>query len=403
MTAVYHDAMVDAALDPVAVLSQLVRIDSVNSDLVPGAAGERAIVDYCASWLRTHVAPRVEATAFELTEVGSVDRPSLVLRVRGAHPDGGVLLNAHVDTVGVESYQGDPFSGAVEGGRVAGRGSFDTKSGVAAALVALARALENGPLKKDVVLTLVADEEFGSTGTVAALAHLAERHIAPAAGVVLEPSALELTIAHRGFAWFEIDIVGLAAHGSMPDQGIDALRVARALMRELDDLEAQLAASPEHPLLGTGSVRLATVAGGSEAATVADRCLLTIERRMVPSESVDDAEADLRQRLARAVTVQSGSRGELRRLVGREAFEASRSSGVVEVLARSLATATGTETRYRAEPFWTDARLVLEAGIECVVVGADGGGAHADEEWANADSVVALTAALETSLRELCS
>ncbi len=395
--------MVDAALDPVAVLSDLVRIDSVNPDLVPGAAGERAIVDHCAAWLREHVAPLIADERFEITDVGSPERPSLVLRVRGTEEGGGLLLNAHLDTVGVESYRGDAFSGRVDQGRVLGRGSFDTKSGAAAALVAMARTLSHGALARDLVLTLVADEEFGSTGTSATLAHLAERGVVPATGIVLEPSALELTIAHRGFAWFEVEVFGLAAHGSMPEQGVDALRVARALLRELDDLEEQLAAAPQHPLLGTGAVRVATMTGGSEAATVADRCQLVIERRTVPNESIDDAETDLRQRLARALQVQPGSRGELRRQVGREAFEVSESSVVVPALARALATATGTETRYRGEPFWTDARLVHEAGIDCVVVGVDGGGAHADEEWAEVASLESLTAALEQSIRELCA
>lgn len=397
--------MVDAPLDPIAVLSDLVRIDSVNPDLVPGAAGERAIVDYCADWVRRHIAPLVPADHFELIELElEVDgRVSLIARVRGTSGSPGVLLNAHLDTVGVESYSGDPLSGHVENGRLYGRGAFDTKSGAAAALVASARAFAQGPLVGDWVLTLVADEEFGSRGTEATLGHLATLGALPTYGIVLEPSGLELTVAHRGFAWFEVELRGIAAHGSMPEQGVDALRVARAFLRELDELEAALERGAQHPLLGQGAARVSMIAGGSDAATVADRCLLTVERRTLPSESVDEAERDLRARLDRALSAVQGSSGTLRRLVAREAFEVEASSRVVTTLSRHLDHATGVPTALRGEPFWTDARLVQEAGIECVVVGADGGGAHADEEWAEVDSVIALTAALEASLRELCS
>jgi len=395
--------MVDAPLDPITVLSALVRIDSVNPDLVPGAAGERAIVDYCAEWLRTHLAPLVPSGQLELEEVGARDRPSLIARVRGQGAAPGVMLNAHLDTVGVESYVGDPFSGIVREGRLFGRGAFDTKSGAAAALVASARALAHGPLDGDWVLTLVADEEFGSTGTRAALEHLAACDLLPARGVVLEPSALELTVAHRGFAWFDVELRGLAAHGSMPGQGVDAILAARALLRELDELDALLGRGAQHPLLGGGAARVSTISGGTDAATVADRCVLTVERRMLPSESVAEAEADLRVRVERALATVPGSTGEVRRLVGREAFEVDGKSRVVTTLARHLASAASVATRYRGEPFWTDARLVQEAGVECVVVGADGGGAHADEEWADVRSVEALTLALEGAIRELCS
>ena len=369
--------------DVVAVLAQLVAIDSVNSDLVAGAAGESAIADWCTGWLTDR--------GFEVTRLESrPGHPSLVAIARGSGGGPAVLLNAHLDTVGVDGYDGNPFSGHSDGDRIFGRGAFDTKSGVAAVMVASARAHAEGSVRGDVVLTLVADEEFGSTGTIETLAHLAAVGITPAAGIVVEPSALELTVAHRGFAWFEVEFTGLAAHGSMPEQGVDAIAAAAALLGSLDSLRARLERVAPHPLLGHGTVRVSTISGGTDAATVADRCTMTVERRTLPGDDLDTVERELHEFVARAVDAVPGVTGAAKRLVARAAFEAEADSAIVTIVADQVERVLGYPARLRGEPFWTDARLVQEAGIPCVVIGADGGGAHADREWAESASVRAL-------------
>lgn len=373
--------------DVVGVMAELVAIDSVNSDLVPGASGETAIVDWCVGWL-TH-------RGFEVTRLeGRTGHPSLIAIARGSGGGPSLLLNAHLDTVGVESYEGDAFSARIDGDRLYGRGSFDTKSGVAAVMVAAARAHAEFALRGDVVLALVADEEFGSTGTVETLAHLAETGIVPTAGIVVEPSALELTVAHRGFAWFEVVFTGLAAHGSMPEQGVDALAAASFFVHSLDDVRARLQSTVPHPLLGHGTVRVSTINGGTDAATVADRCVITVERRTLPDDDLDAVEGELHKLVDHAARAVPGAVGATRRLVARAAFEAPPESAIVELVAQQVETVLATPARRRGEPFWTDARLVHEAGIPCLVIGADGGGAHADVEWARISSVRELEAVL---------
>ena len=120
-------------IDPVAVLQQLVRIDSVNSDLVPNAAGEAPIAAWCRDWL---LQQGFEVSVLEQT----AGRPSVVGLKRGTGTGRSLMLNGHLDTVGVATYAGDPFSGDLRDGRVYGRGAIDTKSGLAAILVAAARA-----------------------------------------------------------------------------------------------------------------------------------------------------------------------------------------------------------------------------------------------------------------------
>lgn len=365
--------------DPLALARELIAIDSVNPSLVPGAAGEAAIADFCATWLGER--------GFELTRLGG-DRPSIVGVKRGT---GGrsLMFNGHLDTVAATSAQLVPTE---REGKLLGRGAFDMKAGVAAILVAAAAANCRG----DVIVALVADEEFGSRGTEQVL----ENFTADSA-IVAEPSGLELTLAHRGFAWFEVEIAGKAAHGSMPELGVDAIAHAGRIMRELDELGAALAASTGHPTLGHGTVRVSTIHGGVDAATVAPSATLTIERRFLPGESPDDVEHQLRLALG-PLLGGSAPAATLTRLVARGAFEADPRWPIVQVVARHTASITGTAAT-RGEPFWTDAGLILEAGIPCLIIGVDGGGAHADEEWATTTSITQLAEILRLSIEEFCA
>lgn len=377
------------ALDPIALLQQLVAIDSINPDLVPGAAGEAAISAWCGDWLGER--------GFEVSVLEErPGRPSVVGIRRGTGGGRSLMLNGHLDTVGVASYQGDPFSGDLREGRVFGRGAFDMKGGVAAILVAAARASARD-LAGDVLVTLVADEEFGSLGTEEVL-----RSFAADAAVVVEPSGLELTLAHRGFAWFALELRGVAAHGSQPERGVDAIAHASLVLRALDDLRARLESGAQHPTLGHGAVRVSMISGGDDAATVADTCTLTLERRMLPGQSPDHVETELRAILEQLAETVSGFDYTLDRLIARAAFEADPEWPVVQALAAQAARVLGAAPAVRGEPFWTDAGLVLEAGIPCLVFGVDGGGAHADVEWAEAASVVALTDILEGTIVDFC-
>ncbi|MDJ0350356.1 M20/M25/M40 family metallo-hydrolase [Cryobacterium sp. PH29-G1] len=377
------------ASDPVAILQHLVRIDSVNPDLVPGAAGEATLAAWCGDWL---VGQGFDVTVLEHTP----GRPSVVGRKRGSGTGRSLMLNAHLDTVGVATYEGDPFSGDLRNGRVYGRGAIDTKSGLAAILAAAARASANG-LAGDVVVTLVADEEFGSIGTEEVL-----RSVRTDAALVIEPSGLELTTAHRGFAWFELELTGLAAHGSQPELGVDAIWHAGLALHALDGLRQRLNAVPAHATLGHGAVRVSQISGGDDAATVAARCVLTLERRMLPGQSPDSVEAELRALFTELARTEPQFQFALTRLVARAAFEAEPHWPIVRALTGNVERVLGHPAKTRGEPFWTDAGLILEAGIPCLVFGAAGEGLHADTEWADAASVCSLADILTGTIAEFC-
>ncbi|MCX5215385.1 M20/M25/M40 family metallo-hydrolase [Kitasatospora sp. NBC_00240] len=212
--------------DPGRLLARLISIDSVNPDLVPGGAGETVIADFCGEWLT--------ARGFELHSLEKrPGRPSLVAIARGTGGGRSLMLNGHLDTVSLAGYDGNPLDPQTRDGRMYGRGTFDMKGGIAAMMVAAARATAHGSLRGDVMLACVADEEHGSSGTEEVL----ESFTADAA-IVTEPSHLEVTLAHKGFAWFDVEIEGRAAHGSRPELGLDAIAKAGHFLVALEELES---------------------------------------------------------------------------------------------------------------------------------------------------------------------
>lgn len=376
--------------DPVELARELIAIDSVNPSLVEGAAGESDAADFCERWLA--------GRGFEVTRLEpEPGRPSVVGIARGSGGGRSLMLNGHLDTVGTATWRGDPFTPVLRDGALHGRGAFDMKGGIAALLVAAAAAV--GELRGDVIVALVADEEFGSRGTEEVLARFSAD-----AAIVAEPSQLELTVAHRGFAWFRVDIEGLAAHGSQPELGIDAISHAARVLAAVEALATSLAARPGHPLLGHGTARVATIRGGVDAATVAPAATLEVERRFLPGETPDSVEEELRLALDGLLdsTAPRSARATLTRLVARGAFEAP-DGDLVATVAAHAGRVLGHPVVRRGEPFWTDAGLYAEAGIPCVVIGVDGGGAHADDEWATTESIEQLAELLEGTIAEFCA
>ncbi len=360
--------------DVVELAAQLVAIDSVNPALVDGGAGEREIAAFVAAWCG--------ASGLDVHLVEPTDgRPSVVAVAPGTGDGRSLMLNAHLDTVSVEAMD-DPFDARISDGRLYGRGSYDMKGALAAAMLAVRDAAEAG-LSGDVVLAAVADEEMDSIGTEAVL----ERWTTDAA-IVCEPSELRVATAHRGFVAFEVETAGVAAHGSMPELGEDAIAKIGPVLTRIGELDAALA-ERRHPLLRSGSVHASLIAGGQDLFSYAARCILGAERRTLPGETVEGVERELRELV--------GDDGDLRVLVARDPFEVDAGH---ELVGTVLAAAG--ESDVVGLPFWTDAGLTAAAGIPTVLYGPAGTGAHGAVEWVDVASLdrcreVYLAAALHWS------
>src|SRR5262249_5441351 len=233
---------------------------------------------------------------------------------------------------------------------------------------------------------------FASVGTAALL----ERVHADAA-IVCEPTELRLAIAHKGFAGFEVESRGRAAHGSRPDLGVDAIAKMGRVLVELEALAGRLQRRPPHPLLGTGSLHASLIAGGQEYSSYPERCVLTGERRTLPGESAGDVERELGGVLEAARTKDPELDAEARLLVARDAFELDPEHELVRAVARA---AGGPEVV--GVPFWADSGLISAAGIPTVLFGPVGAGAHAEVEWVELASLERCREVYVEVARALC-
>jgi acetylornithine deacetylase/succinyl-diaminopimelate desuccinylase family protein len=347
------------------LISDLVRINSVNPSLDPTGPGEGEIAAFVADWMRS---AGLEV-ALQETAAG---RPNVIGIRRGTGGGRSLILNAHMDTV---SFGGmtDPLSGSVDGNRLFGRGSYDMKASLAAAMLAVAD-LGDEQLRGDVIVTAVTDEEYASIGTQAIV-----REYSADACIITEPSHLEMCIAHKGFVWAEIETHGTAAHGSLPDVGVDAIALMGPILTGIGELDRKLRAGSEHPLLKTGSLHASLIEGGTELSTYPDRCRVQIERRTVPGETDAIVEHQLRELIGDGADLTMG--------ISRQPFEIAPEAELVQAMQAVIARRLGQPAEIVGWGGWMDSALTSAAGIPSVVFGPTGHGAHADDEWVDLDSV----------------
>ncbi len=376
------------------LLHNLVAIDSVNPTLVAGARGEAAAAEFLREWL----CGQGIAAELEFTAPG---RPNVVARIGGAKESASarpaLLIVAHIDTVGAGDMP-DPFTPREENGRLYGRGALDIKSGVAAMCAAAVSVVQSGAsLARPFVIAAVVDEECNSIGTESLL-----KHCTADAAIVLEPTDLKLVIAHKGYAWFEVITHGRAAHGSLPGEGRDAIRMMGRVLEGLDALDHALQAKPPHPLLGTASLHASLITGGQELSSYPAECRLQIERRTLPGESVAAVESELRTVLDDLHAHDAAFRAKLRAMSSRPAYSIEPGAPIARAAATAILHVTSS-AELAGMSAWTDTALLAEAGIPGVVFGPRGRGLHGTEEYVELDSVTLCAEVLRNLILSQCS
>jgi len=369
--------------DALALTRELVAIDSRNPSLVPGAPGERAAAERLAEVLTDW--------GFSADLLDALPgRPCVLARIGGGDGGRSLLLNGHLDTVGVEGMVHGPFAPVERDGRLYGRGSTDMKAGVAAMCAAAALAAEKG-LGGEVIIAAVIDEEYESRGT----RFLLDAGVTAQAAIVTEPTRLAICPAHRGFAWGHVAVEGRAAHGSRYDLGVDAITNAAHLLTELDALNRGPLAARTHPLLGHASLHAGTISGGSGISTYPDRCEFSVERRTLPGERGAALFSEIEEAISRARTHAPSLRATLTPGLVQEPNDVPASHPIVGALTAAL---TGASLAAPVEGLscWTDAALLTAAGIPAVCFGpGDIALAHAAEEYVKLDEISAATRVLE--------
>ena len=356
------------------LLSALVRINSVNLTLSHGP-GENEIAKFIRHRLDAlELGPEIQTIA--------ADRCNLIAVVPGTNPGKSLLLNGHLDTVGVEGMD-DPFILRREGDRLYGRGAYDMKGSLAVMLL-LAEYFTRHRPPLDILLTFVADEEDKSLG----MDYLVEKWLPdisppPIGAIFLEPTAEDIGVCHKGFSWYELEVTGKAAHGSRPEEGIDAILPLRSALNELNRIQADLFNRGPDPLLGHATLHSSVIAGGTELSVIPSYSHLQWERRTLPGESQQDLELEL-ERTVRAVADHPGNH----EVKGRILFQRPpyRVPDDAEILSR-LQKASPQSSPVGLS-FWADSALAGMAGIPSVLFGPIGHGAHAVDEWVSLNSLV---------------
>ncbi len=373
--------------DVIDLTRRLVSIESVNPTLAPGGSGEGEIARFVAAW--------AEDAGLTSETIPSADgRPSVI--VRGLRTGAGptLMLCGHLDTVGLGAME-RPLEPRLDGDRLLGRGAYDMKAGLAAALVACRDASRAG-VNGQVLVAAVADEEHASLGIQAVL-----EHVTADAAIITEPTELAIGIAHRGFAWVEIEIVGKAAHGSRPHLGVDAIFRTGPVIAALEAYNAGLQGAA-HPLLGPPLLHASLITGGSEIATIPDRVLLSVERRTIPGEMPAMVQAEIDSVLDACRAADPALRASARVTLARDPFEIDAADPFVDLVRTAAAGVLGFPPAIEGLSFWADSAFTAAAGIPTVLFGPVGAGAHADDEWVSAESVIACADVLTATARAFC-
>ncbi|GKU04647.1 diaminopropionate ammonia-lyase [Fusarium langsethiae] len=377
--------------DPVALTQTLVQINSASPDLGSTAGpGETAVARYVVSWLEHR---DIETHWIEYSK----GRPSAVGIARGSGGGKSLMFNGHIDTVTLMGYTGNPLSGEIVDGRLYGRGSADMKSGVAAAMVALANAKKLG-LRGDVILAAVADEENLSKGTEDVL----RAEWRADAAIVSEPTDLEINHAHKGYCHVEIKVHGLAAHGSRADLGVDAIVNAGHFLVEFGRYAKKLRDSPGDETLGTGTAHASIISGGEEAASYPAECTIIAERRTVTGESDKVIKQEFDDLIEKVTKEIPDFKAEAKILFSRPPQLTPNDHPFTQLVSGIVGKVLGVEATVAGALFWTDCALLSQEGIVPLLWGPRGEGLHSMEEWVNVSSIEQVTEGLTRIAAEFC-
>jgi len=319
------------------------------------------------AYLRRHGIPS------ELIEVRE-GRPNLIATLKGKNSGQHLLLCGHTDTVPPSAgSSADFFSAAVENGRIFGRGTVDMKGAIAAMAAALVDIHESGGLDSGrVTLAAVIDEELESLGAEA----LITSGFKSDGAIVGEPTANRVAIGHKGLEWLEARFYGKAVHGSVREEGIDAIAAAAHFISLIEHKLIPAFERRPDPVLGLSAVNIGTIHGGQQPCFVAADCRVQIDRRWVTNETIEQVFSGLEELLAEVRAARPGLRTELVRMpegmaimlhgplvIDRDHPLVRASLGAFEDLGR---TAPPTSVC----PAWTDGALLShEAGIPTLVWG----------------------------------
>lgn len=345
--------MNDAASDPIPALQSLIRIPSHETEAA------------AAAWLaeRLKQLPRQSGVLVTNQEIPGAGPGRRVLTAQWGSGSRSLLLNSHLDTVPPGSeWPADPFVPRVLGGAIHGLGAADAKGSLAAMLAAFESVVRSrAPTDGRLILCAVGMEETAGRGSEAAV----QAGLHADAVIVGEPTDLEVCVAHKGVLRLDISILGKAAHASEPWEGRNAISAASGVIASLDRLAAAVALRSEEPV-GRASMAITTINGGTARNVVPARCILSLDRRLLPGESAAAARAEIE------AAVHAGATGEVEivQTLIADAAATPAEAAIARIAAAAVSSARDVEPRTRGFAACCDMRLFRNlGGMPCVILG----------------------------------
>jgi len=358
--------------DAVILLRKLVKIPSRNP---PGE--ERELAEYVVAWLKEE---GVDAT---LVLEPYIHRPQVVATIKGDEGRPTLVLNGHLDVVplgDVERWSVDPFGGEVKDGRLYGRGSCDMKGGLASMMLAAKAITESERrLRGNLLLHFAVGEEKGEPGTKTLLM---DKGYTGDWGIVLEPTNLTVATAEKGLLWLDVEIRGKPAHASTPELGINSIEKAADFINCLRGYREKFGLK-QHPLLGGAVCSVTMIEGGIKENVIPGSCTVTLDRRLLPGETLDEAEAEIRAILTQMKQQDATFEGIIsRRGEGFSAAEIPVNSYIAQMVKEAVKKVTGKLLQPSGAAYGTDARnFINDAHIPAIIFGpGDPASAHTYDE-----------------------
>lgn len=333
-------------------------------------------------------------------------RPNIYARIEGKSKDVHLMLSGHIDTIPGFDMDFEPFSPFIKDGCIFGRGSADMKGGIAAMIAAMI-AIKRQELKLDktVMFAGVIDEEERSKGTEDFIKSNGHAKYV----VIGEPTSLRVCVAHKGMEWIEVTFTGKAAHGSRPKEGNNAIYMAADFIKMiLEDLEPKIYARKDD-LLGYGSINIGRIGGGNDPNIIPDKCFVQMDRRWLPSETLDLIHQEVEE-YARIAADHFHGKYKLR---GMREFTASMinapfridiNSELVQKALGAAASVIGQELPPRDFPAWSDAGLLTNhTDSQCIILGPGNiNQAHANNEYCSIKEIIKASEIYYELIKELC-
>lgn len=300
-------------------------------------------------------------------------RVNVIVTLKGSGGGRTLLLNGHLDTVPPGNMDFDPYAADIEDGYILGRGTVDMKGPIAAMITMMHAVKESGlKLKGDLIFTGVIGEEEQSEGTE----DLVKSNIKADGAVVGEPSSYEYSAGHRGLEWLEIRIKGKAAHGGMPHLGINAIEKAAVLIQAIKEEIYPKLAERSNPLMGQSVMNFGHIRGGIQPSTVADSCIIQIDRRYVTGETVASVIGEYQSVIDRIKEADPEFDAEIVRMpnnmltMDHLPLETGLDDPIAVAVKEALSTVLGKEATLSTKRGWTDASLLANyAKIPTIVYG----------------------------------